>query len=114
MLDFVLSSRDIGGRSILTLGGNLVPLRHHPLRLRGKGCLPTILAGLKPTVEIGRLMIFGSKYDPYSRKFGGKGKTKKGLERTLVLVWYSHHGMRTGSWHVHWNKERSRSPGREG
>ena len=87
MLDFILSSRDIGGRSVLTPGGNLVPLGHHPLHLRGKGCLPTILAGLKLAVRIGRSKIFGSKYDPYSRKFGGKGKRKKGLERTLVLVW---------------------------
>lgn len=82
-----MSSRDVGGRSILTPDGNLVPLGHHPLRLRGKVCFPTILAGLKPAVKIGRSMIFGSKYDPYSRKFGGKGKRKKGLERTLVIVW---------------------------
>lgn len=32
-------------------------------------------------------MIFGSKYDPYNRKFGGKGKRKKGPEMTHFLVW---------------------------
>lgn len=33
MLDFALYNMDIEGKSVLTLGENPVPLKHHPLHL---------------------------------------------------------------------------------
>ena len=67
-----------------------------------------------PVVKIGKLMILGSKYNPYNKKFGGKEKKRKKKERVSGESYSSsdkdgHHSER----HAHRHKERTRSPRRE-